>query len=116
MAEDLMSSLSPVWPHYTPIVASHAEGSYVYDRDGSEYLDFTCGIGVTNTGHCHPQVVDAIRDQAGKMLHGQINIVVHQPILDLIEEMRTIVPPGKDSALGLAIKYAFSRPQRAKYS
>lgn len=96
MAEDLMSSLSPVWPHYTPIVASRAEGSYVYDRDGSKYLDFTCGIGVTNTGHCHPQVVEAIRDQAGKLLHGQINIVVHQPILDLIEEMQTIVPQGKD--------------------
>jgi len=96
MSEDLISHLSPVWPHYTPILASHAEGSYVYDQDGSEYLDFTCGIGVTNTGHCHPQVVDAIREQAGKLLHGQINIIVHQPILDLIEELRTVVPPGLD--------------------
>jgi len=96
MSEDLISHLSPVWPHYTPIVASHAEGSYVYDQDGSEYLDFTCGIGVTNTGHCHPQVVEAIREQAGKLLHGQINIIVHQPILDLIEELRTVVPPGLD--------------------
>ncbi len=96
MAEELISHLSPVWPHYTPIVASHGEGSYVYDQNGSEYLDFTCGIGVTNTGHCHPRVVEAIREQAGKLLHGQINIVVHQPILDLIAELRTIVPPGMD--------------------
>ena len=70
--------------------------SYVYDQDGSEYLDFTCGIGVTNTGHCHPRVVEAVREQAGKLLHGQINIVVHQPVLDLIAELRTIVPPGMD--------------------
>ncbi|MBK5106737.1 MAG: aminotransferase class III-fold pyridoxal phosphate-dependent enzyme [Anaerolineales bacterium] len=96
MPDDLKSNLSPVWPHYTPIVASHAAGSYVYDQDGSEYLDFTCGIGVTNTGHCHPQVVEAIREQAGKLLHGQINIIVHQPILDLISELRGIVPPSMD--------------------
>jgi len=96
MSDDLKSNLSPVWPHYTPIIASHAVGSYVYDQDGSEYLDFTCGIGVTNTGHCHPQVVEAIREQAGKLLHGQINIIVHQPILDLISELRGIVPPSMD--------------------
>ena len=96
MSEELISHLSPVWPHYTPIVASHGEGSYVYDQNGSEYLDFTCGIGVTNTGHCHPRVVEAVREQAGKLLHGQINLVVHQPILDLIAELRTIVPPGMD--------------------
>lgn len=96
MSEEMISHLSPVWPHYTPIVASHGEGSYVYDQNGSEYLDFTCGIGVTNTGHCHPRVVEAVREQAGKLLHGQINLVVHQPILDLIAELRTIVPPGMD--------------------
>jgi 4-aminobutyrate aminotransferase len=96
MSDELISHLSPVWPHYTPIVASHGEGSYVYDQDGSEYLDFTCGIGVTNTGHCHPRVVEAVREQAGKLLHGQINLVVHQPILDLIAELRTIVPRGMD--------------------
>ena len=96
MAMDHLSSLSPVWPHYTPIIASHALGSYVYDMDGRQYLDFTCGIGVTNTGHCHPRIVEAVRDQAGKLLHGQINIVVHQPILDLIAELKTIVPAGMD--------------------
>lgn len=96
MAVDHLSNLSPVWPHYTPIIASHGLGSYVYDMDGKQYLDFTCGIGVTNTGHCHPRIVEAVREQAGKLLHGQINIVVHQPILDLIAELKTIVPAGMD--------------------
>jgi 4-aminobutyrate aminotransferase len=96
MSNNPLANLSPVWPHYTPIIASRAEGSYVYDLDNVEYLDFTCGIGVTNTGHCHPRVVEAIRKQAGLLLHGQINIIVHEPVLDLISELRSIVPASMD--------------------
>ena len=88
--------LSPVWTHYTPIVSERAEGCYVYDQDGSAYLDFTSGIGVTNTGHCHPKVVAAIREQAGLFLHAQINLVVHKPILELVQELRTILHPSID--------------------
>lgn len=91
-----LSHISPVWPHYTPIIAFRAEGSYVYDQNGTAYLDFTCGIGVTNTGHCHPRVVEAIRRQAGLLIHGQANIVVHEPMLDLITELRTVLPPYLD--------------------
>ncbi len=58
--------------------------SYIYAADGRRYLDFTCGIGVTNTGHCHPKVVEAVREQAGLFLHAQANIVVHQPMLRMI--------------------------------
>jgi len=88
--------ISPVWPRYTPIVAERAEGAYIYDRDGTRYLDFTCGIGVTNTGHCHPKVVEAIREQAGRLIHGQVNIVYHPPLLALVEELRAIVPQSLD--------------------
>jgi 4-aminobutyrate aminotransferase len=94
--QDALTHLSPVWPHYTPIIASRAEGCYVYDQEGNAYLDFTCGIGVTNTGHCHSRVVEAIRQQAGSLLHGQINIIVHEPILKLIQELRGILPPTLD--------------------
>ncbi len=88
--------MSPVWSRIFPIEAERAEGSYIYATDGKKYLDFTCGIGVTNTGHCHPKVVEAIREQAGLFLHAQANIVVHQPMLRLIEELRTIVHPSID--------------------
>lgn len=94
--QDILLKLSPVWTHLTPIIAKKAEGSYIYDQDGSTYLDFTCGIGVTNTGHCHPRVVEAIQKQAGLLLHGQLNIIVHEPILGLIEQLQTIVPPSLD--------------------
>ncbi len=88
--------MSPVWSRIFPLEAERAEGSYIYTTDGRKYLDFTCGIGVTNTGHCHPKVVEAIREQAGLFLHAQANIVVHQPMLQLIEELRTIVHPSID--------------------
>ncbi len=93
---DSIPFLSPVWTKYTPIVAERAEGCYIYDQDGTAYLDFTCGIGVTNTGHCHPRVVEAIRKQAGLLIHGQVNIVYHKPLLELVEALRTIVPPSID--------------------
>ncbi|MFC2025953.1 aspartate aminotransferase family protein [Chloroflexota bacterium] len=95
--EKAIEYLSPVLSHYTPIVAERGVGSYIYDQDGVAYLDFTCGIGVTNTGHCHPDVVNAIKKQAEELIHGQVNIVVHKPVLELIENLRSIVPPEIDS-------------------
>jgi 4-aminobutyrate aminotransferase len=88
--------MSPVWTRIFNFEAERAEGSYIYTTDGRKLLDFTCGIGVTNTGHCHPRVVEAIREQAGLFLHAQANIVVHQPMLRLIEELRGIVPASID--------------------
>jgi 4-aminobutyrate aminotransferase len=95
--KDALPYLSPVWAHYTSIVAERGEGCYLYDQDGTAYLDFTCGIGVTNTGHCHPRVVAAIREQAGLLLHGQINVIFHKPMLELVNELRTIVPASMDA-------------------
>ncbi len=88
--------MSPVWGRIFNFVAERAEGSYIYTTDGRRLLDFTCGIGVTNTGHCHPKVVEAIREQAGLFLHAQANIVIHKPMLHLIEELRMVVPPSID--------------------
>jgi 4-aminobutyrate aminotransferase len=93
---ELYPHISPVWTRYTPIVAERAEGAYVYDQDGTRYLDFTCGIGVTNTGHCHPRVVQAVQEQAAKLLHGQANIIFHPPLVELAEELRTVVPKELD--------------------
>jgi 4-aminobutyrate aminotransferase len=88
--------MSPVWGRIFNFVAERAEGAYIYTVDGRKLLDFTCGIGVTNTGHCHPKVVAAIREQAGLFLHAQANIVIHKPMLQLIEELRTMLPPSID--------------------
>jgi len=90
------SGLSNVLTHATDIVADHAEGVYIYDSEGTEYLDFTSGIGVTSTGHCHPKVVSAIKKQAESLIFGQMNIVVHKPVLELITKLKGIVPSGLD--------------------
>src|SRR5574341_97564 len=94
---DARQHLSPVWTHLTDMVVDRAEGAYLYDTDGHRWLDFTCGIGVTNTGHCHPKVVEAIREQAGKILHAQANIYYHQPMLQLAERLRAIMPDRLDT-------------------
>ncbi len=95
--KDNFPHMSPVWGRIFDFVADRAEGSYIYTADGRKLLDFTCGIGVTNTGHCHPKVVEAIRQQAGLFLHAQANIVIHKPMLELIEELRPIVPASIDA-------------------
>lgn len=96
MNNDAYSQISPVWTHYTPIIAERGEGTYIYDQNGDVYLDFTSGIAVTNTGHCHPRVVEAVQKQAASLLHGQVNIVVHKPLMELISELRDVVPAGID--------------------
>lgn len=88
--------LSPVWSRYNSIIAQRGEGAYIYDQNGDRYLDFTSGIGVTNTGHCHPRVVEAVKRQSESLLHGQVNIILHEPILALIGELRTILDPKFD--------------------
>jgi 4-aminobutyrate aminotransferase len=95
--EASLPHLAPVWARLTNIIVERGEGCWLYSRDGQRYLDFTSGIGVTNTGHCHPQVVQAVQEQAARLLHGQANIVVSASILRLIETLRQVVPPALDS-------------------
>lgn len=95
--QDNSPYMASAWSRIFNFVADRAEGAYIYTDDGRKLLDFTCGIGVTNTGHCHPKVVEAIREQAGNFIHAQANIVIHKPMLQLIEELRKISPPSIDS-------------------
>lgn len=83
--------LASVLPRATDIVASHGVGSWLIDVDGNRYLDFTSGIAVTNTGHAHPQVVQAIQEQAARLIH--TSVVTHQTVnIELAERLAEIVP------------------------
>lgn len=97
MTQQNLSHISPVWSRANSIIADHGEGIYLYDMDGNRYLDFTSGIGVTNTGHAHPKVVQAVQEQAGKILHAQANIVYHEPMIQLTEELSQILPEQLDT-------------------
>ncbi|MEU3764687.1 aminotransferase class III-fold pyridoxal phosphate-dependent enzyme [Amycolatopsis keratiniphila] len=92
-----MAQLSPLLKQATPVVVDHGEGVYLYGTDGKRHLDFTAGIGVTSTGHCHPHVVSAAQEQIGKLIHGQYTTVMHKPMLELTEKLGGVLPKGLDS-------------------
>ncbi|MBK0869809.1 aminotransferase class III-fold pyridoxal phosphate-dependent enzyme [Saccharopolyspora sp. HNM0986] len=91
-----MAELSPVLQQATPVLAARGEGVYLYDEDDRRYLDFTAGIGVTSTGHCHPRVVEAAQRQVGTLIHGQYTTVMHRPLLQLTERLGEVLPAGLD--------------------
>lgn len=86
--------LSPLLTRATAVHAARGEGVYIIDPEGKRYLDFTSGIGVTSTGHCHPKVVEAIRRQAGTLIHGQYTTVLH-PLLEELAARLTLLLPGE---------------------
>lgn len=92
-----LDHLSPVWTHFTHIQPERAKGIYLYDSVGNRYTDFTCGIGVTNTGHCHPRVVQAIQEQTEKLIFGQMNIVIPPVSVALVEALNEITPTAIDT-------------------
>lgn len=77
-----------------PVVLIRGSGSSVWDAEGREYLDFLCGISVTNLGHCHPKVVEAIRRQAGLLGHTS-NLYHTLPQLRLAEALAGAAFPGR---------------------
>jgi 4-aminobutyrate aminotransferase len=88
------SVVPAVWGRVTNLVVERGEGSWLITTDDERYLDYSAGIGVANTGHAHPRVVAAVQAQATKLLHGQQNIVYHEPGLRLYDRLRTVLPGG----------------------
>jgi 4-aminobutyrate aminotransferase len=102
---ELRAGVPPVWTRYTDLVVERGFGSWVETIDGERYLDYTCGIGVTNTGHAHPRVAAAIAEQAGKIIHAQQNILYHKPGLELHERLPRTFPglrEGEEAGLFLS--------------
>lgn len=91
-----MAELSQVLKQATGVVAARGEGVHLYDEDGRRFLDFTAGIGVTSTGHCHPRVVEAAQQQVATLIHGQYTTVMHRPLLTLVDRLSEVLPQGMD--------------------
>ena len=75
-----------------PIVAERAQGCTVVDVEGREYLDFSGGIAVLNTGHLHPKVVAAVQAQLGKLTHTCFQVLAYEPYIALCERINALVP------------------------
>lgn len=85
-------AISPSYTRSYPFVIDHGKGSLVWDVDGNEYIDFTAGIAVTSTGHSHPDVVQAIKDQADKFIHMSGTDFYYPVQIELAEKINSLMP------------------------
>jgi 4-aminobutyrate aminotransferase len=88
--------ISPSYARASPLVISHGKGSHIWDVDGNHFLDFASGIAVNSTGHSHPKVVNAIKEQADKFLHISADFY-HDQWASLGEELDMIAPFKEDA-------------------
>jgi len=87
--------ISPSYTRSYPLVAKSGRGIVVTDVDGNEFFDFSAGIAVTSTGHCHPEVVAAIQKQAGELIHMSGTDFYYESMITLAERLSKIAPmPG----------------------
>jgi 4-aminobutyrate aminotransferase len=87
--------ISPSYTRSYPLVAKSGRGVVVTDVDGNEFFDFSAGIAVTSTGHCHPEVVAAIQKQAGELIHMSGTDFYYENMVELAERLSKIAPmPG----------------------
>jgi 4-aminobutyrate aminotransferase len=87
--------ISPSYTRSYPLVAKSGRGVVVTDVDGNEFFDFSAGIAVTSTGHCHPEVVAAIQKQAGELIHMSGTDFYYESLVELAERLSKIAPmPG----------------------
>lgn len=93
----MSSHLAPVWFRVTDLEVTSGDGCWVTTASGERYLDFTAGIAVASTGHCHPAVVDAIRRQAGRFVHAQVNCYRHDLLEPLAERLAGLAPGAIDT-------------------
>jgi 4-aminobutyrate aminotransferase len=91
------SHLADVWFRASDLQVVSGSGCTVRTAGGEEYLDFTAGIAVASTGHCHPHVVDAIQRQAARFVHAQVNCYRHDLLEPLAERLASITPDPVDT-------------------
>ncbi len=85
----------------TPLVAVSASGAVLKDASGQEVIDFVGGIGVMNVGHCQPTVIQAITDQAQKLLHTCFQVATYEPYVALCEKLAELLPHGEHTKIML---------------
>ncbi|MDI3317886.1 MAG: aspartate aminotransferase family protein [Bacillota bacterium] len=94
LRELLAPPLANDWPNL-PVV--RAEGSLLWGADGRRYVDFVEGFAANNTGHRHPRVLAAVREQLDKLVHSAIGVTAYEPVLRLAARLREVTPEGIES-------------------
>ncbi len=116
--------ISPSYPRDYPFVMDHGQGSWLWDVDGNQFLDFMAGIAVNSTGHAHPEVVKAIQEQAEKFLHISSDFY-HIKMIEMAEKLNEIAPMEENAvtfltnsgteAVETAIKLARYHTERSNF-
>ncbi len=94
--EEDSAYISPSYTREYPLVVDNAKGVWVRDVDGNEFLDFTAGIAVCSTGHCHPEVVRTIKEQSENLLHMAGTDFYYVPQISLAKKLASLFPEGTD--------------------
>lgn len=93
MTEDFFKYQAQTTPHPLALEVSHAKGSFIYDTSGKAYLDFVAGVSACSLGHCHPKVVDAIKNQVDKYLHVMVyGEYIQKPAVELTKVLAKLLP------------------------
>ncbi|MDM9632032.1 aspartate aminotransferase family protein [Robiginitalea aurantiaca] len=93
MNADFRAFQSQTTPHPLGLEISHASGSFLYDADGKEYLDFIAGVSAVSLGHCHPEVVAAVQKQAALYMHVMVyGEFIQEPALRLCKALAEALP------------------------
>src|SRR5579871_255249 len=116
--------ISPSYTRSYPLVAKRGRGVIIEDVDGNEFLDFSAGIAVVSTGHCHPEVVAAIQEQAAELIHMSGTDFYYPNMPELAQKLAAIAPGNSPKrvyfgnsgteAVEAAIKLARRHTKRTK--
>jgi acetylornithine/N-succinyldiaminopimelate aminotransferase len=90
---DFLTYQAKTTPYPLGIEIDHAKGSYVYDSSGKSYLDFVAGVSACSLGHCHPNIVEAIKNQSERYLHVMVyGEFAQEPAVNLAKELAQELP------------------------
>jgi len=100
MLDDAMKKVvPPVIGRQAQVTVNEAKGSWLYTDDGQKWLDFATGIAVVNTGHGHPRVIAAAKEQMDRIVHAQQNMFYNETVVRAANKLLEVVPGGMDMVL-----------------
>ncbi|SHG19333.1 aspartate aminotransferase family protein [Flagellimonas flava] len=98
MQEDFLKYQAQTTPHPLGLQVSRAEGSFIYDETGNAHLDFVAGVSACSLGHCHPRVVEAVKQQAEQYMHVMVyGEYVQQPAVAYTKLLASLLPAGLET-------------------
>nr|WP_299343639.1 aspartate aminotransferase family protein [Allomuricauda sp.] len=98
MKDDFLKHQAQTTPHPLGLEVSKAEGSFIYDEDGNAHLDFVAGVSACSLGHCHPKVVDAVKNQVEKYMHVMVyGEYIQEPAVTYSKLLAKCLPKSLDT-------------------